>query len=83
LCIHIKKYNHFYFVIEDIMASESVRMGSFEEIYSRYRVFILDIDGTIINGDAQIEGTLESVYRLMTDETKKVLFFTNGGYCTL
>lgn len=58
-------------------------LASFESVYGQYRVFILDIDGTIINGDAQIEGVIDSVYRLLIDEDKKVLFYTNGGYCTL
>jgi len=36
-----------------------------------------------MNGTSIIDGVLNEVYGLMTDQTKKVLFYTNGGYCTL
>ena len=43
----------------------------------------MDIDGTLMNGNEAIAGVGESIYRIMTDETKKVLFYSNGGYCSL
>ena len=46
-------------------------------------MFILDIDGTIKNGSAGIAGVAESVHRLLMDDSKKILFYTNGGYCSL
>ena len=58
-------------------------LNQFEEVYAAFRVFILDIDGTLMNGNALIDGTLDAVYRLISDPEKKVLFYTNGGYCTL
>jgi len=61
----------------------TLRVSSFEEVYASYRVFILDIDGTLMNGNENVEGAVDSVFRLMTDASKKVLFFTNGGYCSL
>ena len=43
----------------------------------------MDLDGTLVNGDANIPGVADTVYRLFTDDTKKVLFYSNGGYCSL
>ena len=43
----------------------------------------MDIDGTLMNGGASIAGTADSIFKTMTDESKKILFYTNGGYCTL
>ena len=43
----------------------------------------MDIDGTLMNGGAAIEGVADSIFKIMTDESKKILFYTNGGYCTL
>ena len=41
----------------------------------------MDIDGTLMNGNAPVAGVADSCFRLLTDETKKVLFYSNGGYC--
>ena len=43
----------------------------------------MDIDGTLMNGNATVPGVADSVFRIMTDESKKILFYTNGGDCTL
>lgn len=60
-----------------------MELATFEQVYEAYRVFILDLDGTLSNQSARIPGVADSVHRLMTDPSKKVLFFTNGGYATL
>lgn len=61
----------------------NIELASFEQVYEQYRVFILDLDGTLLNGNEPIEGVADSVFRLMTDDSKVVLFFSNGGYCNL
>ena len=43
----------------------------------------MDIDGTLSNQAAIIPGVSESIFRLLTDDSKKVLFYSNGGYCNL
>jgi ribonucleotide monophosphatase NagD (HAD superfamily) len=45
-----------------------------------YEVYILDLDGTLWNGSTPIPGTAASTYHLL--KTKKVFFYTNGGYCS-
>ena len=59
-----------------------INVNQFEEVYAAYRVFVLDVDGTLLNGYTKIDGVVESVYRLLVDPEKKVFFYTNGGYCT-
>ena len=63
-------------------SSDAVVISGFEEVIQRYRVIIFDVDGTLLNGSSPIEGVAESMYRLLTDSSKKVLFYSNGGYCT-
>ena len=65
------------------MVEHSFPLSSFEEVYQAFRVLILDLDGTLTNGPTPVPGVAESTFRLMTDPTKKVLFFTNGGYANL
>ena len=65
------------------MAEQNNQITSFEQVYGHFRVFILDVDGTLMNGNEAIAKVAESVFRLLTDETKKVLFYSNGGYCSL
>jgi len=48
-----------------------------------YDVFILNLDGTLWNGSSPIPGTVDSTYRLLKDPSKRVFFYTNGGYCNL
>ena len=62
---------------------EGTPLADFETVYSKYKVFIMDLDGTLMNGSATIPGAAQSILRLVQDETKKVLFFTNGGYCNV
>ena len=61
----------------------NIDLANFEQVYQRYRVFIMDIDGTLMNGSGLIPGVSEKIFQLMTDESKKVLFFSNGGYCNV
>ena len=35
-----------------------------------------------MNGSEVIPGTVEVVFSLITDQSKRVFFYTNGGYCT-
>ena len=65
------------------MASQQPELAQFEQVYGQYRVFIMDIDGTLMNGNEAIAGVSDTVFRIMTDETKKILFYSNGGYCSL
>ena len=57
--------------------------ANFEDIKDKYEVFIVDMDGTLWNGNSRIEGTAECTYELMKNPKNLVLFYTNGGYCTL
>ena len=43
-------------------------------------MFILDLDGTLMNGSAPVPGAALATHKILLDESKKVLFFTNGGY---
>ena len=38
------------------MAQVTFPLASFEEVYQAFRVFILDLDGTLINGPAAVPG---------------------------
>ena len=62
---------------------ETTTFNSFENLKERYEVFIIDFDGTLFNGADPIAGTEESCYQLMKDPKNLVLFYTNGGYCSL
>ena len=62
---------------------EKTTFNSFENLKERYEVFIIDFDGTLWNGADPIAGTEESCYQLMKDPKNLVLFYTNGGYCSL
>lgn len=54
----------------------------FLHLTTAYDVFILDLDGTLWNGSSPIAGTAQSTYKLLRDPSKRVLFYTNGGYCS-
>lgn len=54
-----------------------------DEVIGSFRVFIMDIDGTLMNGSETIVGVADQMFQLLSDESKKVLFYSNGGYCTL
>ena len=47
-----------------------------------YDTFIFDIDGTLVHDSNPIPGVIESIYKLMIEHKKKVLFYTNSGYTT-
>ena len=53
-----------------------------EKLINEYKVFILDFDGTLWNGSAHIGGVQNIVLELYRQE-KIVLYFTNGGWCSL
>ena len=61
----------------------NIEIAAYEQVYQQYRVFIMDIDGTLMNGNGKIPGVAEKIFQLMTDESRKVFFFSNGGYCNV
>lgn len=58
-------------------------LTSFKELKSKFNVFIIDLDGTLWSGTTPIPGTADATYQLLRDPAKKVVFYTNGGYCSL
>jgi ribonucleotide monophosphatase NagD (HAD superfamily) len=53
-----------------------------DKLIDEYKVFILDFDGTLWNGSARIGGVHKVVLELYKQD-KLVLYFTNGGWCSL
>ena len=57
-------------------------MSHFNDVCSKYNVFIFDIDGTLVHDEHPIDGVMEAVFKLAHEHDKKIFFYTNGGYCT-
>ena len=62
---------------------EAIKISKLDQILEKLKVIILDMDGTLMNGKASIPGVAKTVYKLLIDESKIVLFYTNGGYSTV
>lgn len=69
--------------MSELFVKMETMFSSFEILKEKYEVFIIDFDGTLWNGADPIKNTEECCYQLMKDPKNKVLFYTNGGYCSL
>ena len=58
-------------------------LANIEQVKAVFRVFILDLDGTLMNGYAPVPGVAQVIFNLFVEDNKKVLFYSNGGYCSL
>jgi len=53
-----------------------------ESLIDKYRVYVLDFDGTLWNGSTRIGGVAPLLLELYK-RNKIVLYYTNGGWCSL
>ena len=53
-----------------------------QNLIDSYKVYILDFDGTLWNGSTRIGGVAPVVLELYRRD-KLVLYYTNGGYCSV